>query len=496
MHFTATDVFQYYKPSRCARRVSYIAHGIEQETKEDPFMDLLRNLGHEHERAHLATVPGILDLSPLKDDPAERERRTLAAIADGVPAIYQARFRHGLLLDGEPVELVGEPDFLLRAENGGGYVIRDSKLARRVLSKDHAGIPLQLQIYGFLYERATGAAPAALEVHAGTGEIVPVEYQGADAVLDLLREHRRMRAADPAAYEPVGWSKCDGCGYENRCWSAAETAADVALLPRVDQDRARALHNLGIASIGQIAPAVDDSALRDYFWTGKRSPRHKDFVAPLLASERAHIEKRAIPLEDPPPLPAGPSYAMLDLEGLPPYLDELDRVYLWGLKVCGERPSGYLAAQAGFGPEGDREGWLEFLRLAARLFEEHGDGLKFIHWGSYEKDKLRSYTERHADPDDVAAHVLENCVDLLNLVRSSVVLPLPSYSLKVVERFVGFERRLAEMNGQESVAKYIEATEAADLAARAAILREILAYNEEDLDATWAVMEWLRGRPA
>jgi predicted RecB family nuclease len=38
----------------------------------------------------------------------------------------------------------------------------------------------------------------------------------------------------------------------------------------------------------------------------------------------------------------------------------------------------------------------------------------------------------------------------------------------------------------------VEATECIDPAARATIVDQILAYNQEDLDATWAVMEWLR----
>ncbi len=43
------------------------------------------------------------------------------------------------------------------------------------------------------------------------------------------------------------------------------------------------------------------------------------------------------------------------------------------------------------------------------------------------------------------------------------------------------------------MAKYIEATETDDESMRGAIMDEILAYNREDLEATWAVMEWLRG---
>ena len=39
--------------------------------------------------------------------------------------------------------------------------------------------------------------------------------------------------------------------------------------------------------------------------------------------------------------------------------------------------------------------------------------------------------------------------------------------------------------------EYIKATETNDPAAREAIVKQILAYNEEDLDATWAVLQWL-----
>ena len=40
------------------------------------------------------------------------------------------------------------------------------------------------------------------------------------------------------------------------------------------------------------------------------------------------------------------------------------------------------------------------------------------------------------------------------------------------------------------MARYIEATETADERLRAEIMDEILAYNREDLEATWAVLEW------
>ena len=72
-------------------------------------------------------------------------------------------------------------------------------------------------------------------------------------------------------------------------------------------------------------------------------------------------------------------------------------------------------------------------------------------------------------------------------------MPLSSYGLKEIETLTGYERQLEEFGGEWSMARYIEATETDDEAVRAAIMDEILAYNREDLEATWAVMEWLQG---
>jgi predicted RecB family nuclease len=511
LRLKATDIYDYYRPNECERRVALRARKEPEQETDSPFDDLLRNLGHRHEAAHLATLPAVVDLNPDAHDQPTRERLTLESIRANAPAIYQPRFRLEFPLDGEPCELIGEPDFLIRDPARRGYVIRDSKLARNIGSRRHLAIPLQLKIYAFLFERLVGKPALGLEVHAGTGEIVPVTYEAEAEVLDALRNHRRMRAVDPAGYEPVGVSKCDGCGYEDRCWNEAEAARDVALLPTASQKRARELHARGITSIGQISAAVDDPAHHDYFWTGKK-PIRKRFVSALLKSAESHDTNTAILTDDPQPLPIARNYAMFDLEGLPPYADDLDRTYLWGVKVFGETPSPYLPAQSGFGPDGDREGWFAFLDLAARLFTQYGPDLPFIHWSSHEKTRVTEYVRRYGDvplptPSDpgravgaglaparvgIAAQVLSNLTDLYALTKASIVLPLPSYSLKVVDQYVGYRRTLADANGIWSIAEYIKATETNDPAKRAEIVNQILAYNEEDLDATWAVMEWLR----
>ena len=179
---------------------------------------------------------------------------------------------------------------------------------------------------------------------------------------------------------------------------------------------------------------------------------------------------------------------------MPAHLDDLEKIYLWGLKVVENGSSRYLHSAADFGPEGDREAWEGFLRTAAGLLDDRPTR-RFIHWGGYEKSRIEMYVDRFGDADGTAARVLDALVDLLPVTRNSIALPIPSYSLKVVEKYVGFRRALPEANGEWAMARYIEATEMNDPAEQAVVLDQIKAYNQEDLDATGAVLEWLRRRP-
>jgi predicted RecB family nuclease len=100
--------------------------------------------------------------------------------------------------------------------------------------------------------------------------------------------------------------------------------------------------------------------------------------------------------------------------------------------------------------------------------------------------------ERFGDIDGIAARIKDNLLDLLPVTQQSVALPLPTYSLKAVEKHVGFTRSQEEYGGEWSMAKYIEATETEDAGKRQEVLEQIRIYNREDLEATWAVLDWLR----
>lgn len=475
--------YNLYRPSKCDLRLYLQLKGVEP-APPSAFEEVLFRLGQLHEKNHLSTFP---EFSDLTGKPAER---TLEEIRKESPVIYQGELRAQMPVEGHVLDIVGIPDFLIK--EGAGYFIRDCKIARHATEDKHPEIPRQLQIYGWLFEKNTGKRPSKLEVLKGDGAIELIDYQGEAVAISHLQELLTVIALSEEPYSPVGWSKCLSCGYNDLCISRAYESQTVALLPDVDQGLARRLKELGVLTIADLATRYSETSLSELKKPhGAKEQKVGKRATGILLQAKAMLEKKEIVVKK-PDIPPSKNYVMFDIEGLPPYLDELDKIYLWGMQVFGENPGGFTYSLAEMGADGDRRGWEDFLKIAGRIFAAYGD-IPFIHWANYEKAKIKTYLDRYGDIDGIAARVHDNLIDLLPITKNAVILPQPSYSLKVVEQHVGFKRSQDEYGGDWSIAKYIEAVETEDEKERQSIMDEIIKYNEEDLQATWAVFEWLRG---
>ena len=275
----------------------------------------------------------------------------------------------------------------------------------------------------------------------------------------------------------------------------AEADHSVALVPDVDQNLARTLRGMGVSTRKELLSKFDNVSLSELKRPHGQSQRRVGKTAERIIQFAQAMETQQENILCAPAIPRFPNYVMFDLEGMPPQFDEIENIYLWGIQVYGEKPSEFMPAVAGFGSDGDMEGWLAFLSNAKNVFETCGD-VPFVHWASYEKTKLNLYISRYGDPDGIADRVKTNLLDLLSVARNSIILPVPSFSLKVIEKYLGFKRSQSEFGGQWAMAAFIEATETSDESKRKELMGEILKYNKEDLAATWAVFEWLRAKTA
>jgi len=484
MNLTASDIYGYYQPAVCARRI-YLRHVGEPEAEPGPYEQILFRLGKRHETDHLVSLGEVEDLSSV--DFREAVQRTKDLIRRGARVIYQPVFTAEAKLGSVRRIIGGAADFIIR--KGNSHLIRDCKISRRINETDHPEIIHQLTLYGWLYEQTTGGKIAGLEVVSGTGEIVAISYEGGVGALDTLSRINDIQQQPEEPYDPVGWSRCQPCGFFNYCWGKAEDSNDLALVPEVDKGLVRVLRSSGIRTIQQLAQLDEDylsEVKRPWGTREQRVGKKAGFIvrqALALAKNRELIIGKL-------KLPTARNIAIFDIEGLPPQLDETEKIYLWGLQVFGERPSDFMPALSGFGQDGDRQGWFEFLRNCSNLFAAYGD-LPLVHWSPYERGRVKSYVERYGDPEGIADTVMHNLLDLLKVTKEAIFLPDYSYSLKRVEKQAGYRRTLPEGSGDWAMAKYIEATEMEDLDERQIVMDEILKYNREDLEATWAVHQWL-----
>lgn len=329
MRLIASDLYSYYRPSRCPLRV-YLRHRGEPEAAPGPYEEVIRRLGLRHESAHLASFPAFVDLKTGTED--ERVYQTREQIRAGAPVLYHPLLRATITLDDIDCEVVGEPDFIILQK--GRYGIRDCKLSRahRINQDDHPEIIEQLQLYGRLYEASFGEPPFCLEVLSGSGESVELPYDRERPTLASLTEIAALKRAASEPYSPVGWTKCGGCGFRNRCWPRAEASRDVALVLGVDQGLASALHHEGIKTVQAFLATFDEATLADFRrpW-GTGTQRVGKRATSIMRAARAMASGEELVLQQ-PSLPCAPNYVMFDLEGLPPHLDELEKIYSGGFR--------------------------------------------------------------------------------------------------------------------------------------------------------------------
>ncbi|MFT0788059.1 TM0106 family RecB-like putative nuclease, partial [Synechococcus sp. H55.10] len=95
--------------------------------------------------------------------------------------------------------------------------------------------------------------------------------------------------------------------------------------------------------------------------------------------------------------------------------------------------------------------------------------------------------ERYPTDSRQVRQLLQRFVDLHAWIQRSVVLPIESYSLKNIARWLGFEWRLPNANGAQSIYWYTQCQETRDRR----YLEQSLIYNEDDCRATHCLKNWL-----
>ena len=467
--------------------------------------------GIEHEASvldRLAELHGAcVDIGGLDNDNALAD--TAAAIGTGGQMIYQGMLRAETEVDGETVEIIGYPDFLIPV--GGGWEISDAKLPKTVFAgtekepfkpkakQEH--VFFQLRLYGWLFEQNYPGVPFTLCVYTGSNEREVIEYDGGASPLAELEAVMQIRRLNEEPEVIVGLTKCDKCEYYDHCWPRAKETKALGYVTDIDTKLASSLMADGVTTYPEILDRYDAESLTELKSPSKRNPDRPENQGParkvienVQALEADTTLRRRGPdgkeVELDPAVSRDPSYVMFDVENTPAGGDAEIFVYLWGLQVCGDDAGEFIPVFADFDDGADERCWREFLAVCMQLIADN-PGIKFVHWSPHDATMIKTYMKRHDDGAGDGATVLESLLNLEPAATAALAMPIPGSSLKRVEKLVGFERTTDVAKGDDSIVAFEEAQETDDPKLRAEIVADLCAYNREDLEATWFVQRWI-----
>ncbi|MBW4684115.1 MAG: TM0106 family RecB-like putative nuclease [Komarekiella atlantica HA4396-MV6] len=274
----------------------------------------------------------------------------------------------------------------------------------------------------------------------------------------------------------ISRQKCNLCHWYSQCYAIAQSQKHLSLLPGVTPIRYTQLQALAITTLESLAntsPSVLENLLG---FDSEVAPK-------LVVQAQSALERR--PLILPYLLPTAditftaPIELYFDIEAQP----DLDLDYLLGVLVVDRKANteqfySFMAEK----PEDEELIWQQFLNLVWQYPEA-----PIYHFCVYEFDTVKRLAKLYRTPYSSVHPVLNRFVDVYEQLTQSVALPVESYALKAIARWLGFEWREKESSGAKCIYWYDQWLQTGDRT----LLEIIQRYNEDDCRATRSVKDWL-----
>jgi predicted RecB family nuclease len=503
------------------------------------FEDLVKR-GEAHEKTVLRGFVDdglrVADLTAFRGNVAAGAAATAEALSSGAAVIYQAVLTRPATETGD-LELLGYPDFLVRAEllpapdgeprpDDARYEVVDAKLARSAKGRAVA----QTVFYSHLLAGLQGGIPPRwLHLALGTGGMASFK------VNDFAAYERRTRrlmteflsaddgANPPSDTYPEPVEHCAICRWSDACAARRRRDDDLSLVAGMTRGQRRALKDEGIATRRGFAATDRLPALRG---AGRESVGRARSQARLQV-ESEDCGRIAYALLEPDRDAGGelvPNRGLLalpepvagdlffDIEGARYYSEderEFGLQYLFGIVDTAD-------VDAAGGPA-YRQFWA-FDRAGEKLaFEELIDfitarreqrpGLHVYHYNHYEPTSVDHLSELHGTRQEAVGWLMGRFatredevdelfrlgvfVDLYRVVRQGLQAGVESYSIKRLEPLCGYSRRVDLREATAALVSFEVALDSCAGAAEVGLQRVVAGYNEDDCRATLALRDWL-----
>lgn len=449
---------------------------------------------------------------------ADKFAETVELMQAGVPVIYQGELQHRLGL----TEFRGRPDFLVRADyelefvdglltarqspeliGETGYLAWDAKLARS--AKPHyllqlavyvdALDALQLKAQGGLHGLILGSRTTELFEES---EIVPA-MRRARAILESAFE--KVAAGHTAEFELQNLalhceseSTCKICEYPGLCQKNRKDTDHLVQVAGINKNQIEKLRAAGIGTMSALAEATDQQRPTDFAEHTFSKLRQQ---AGLQVGFNQTGEHRHIVLEDPEIAvlpPASANDIFFDMEGFPYFEERGGLEYLFGAITPDKTFYSWFAHDR----HQEAVAFAGFVKFAYDKLQADPSA-HIYHYAPYEVSALNRLATRHGVMETEVNWLIEQgkMIDLYKVVKGSIMVSQPSYSIKKLEPLYGFGRDAEVADAASSIEEYdnYRRATAEDAPEAAGLLQNITDYNEEDCVSTLALYQWLAAMP-
>ena len=475
-----------------------VAAGIREATSDyDPTVALMRERGLAHERSYLQHLEGMGRRLTTIEGVGVNEAAvsaTVEAMRDGADVIVQAALTGG--------RWAGRIDTLLRipkpsALGDWSYEAVDTKLSRETRS----GTILQLSLYSELVAGVQGALPEWMYVVAPWTEFEPQPYRTTDYAAYYRLVKARLESAVDSYQEvqtyPDPTAHCDICQWSRQCDTRRRSDDHLSLVAGMSVLHAGELKARDVDTVAKLA-----SVALPWPWKpdrGAAATYEKIREQARLQVESRTAGKPVYELLAPEPgmglarLPepsAGDVF--FDIEG-DPFVGPGGLEFLFGFvtvdKPGGQRYTGHWALDY----EEEKRCFERFVDWLMERWARYPD-MHVYHYAPYEPGAMKRLMGRHATREEEVDRMLRAglFVDLLRVTRESVRAGVESYSIKKMEPFFNFERKVSLSEANRALYAVSAALESGGgRAMNASAMAAVEGYNHDDCASTFRLRGWL-----
>ena len=471
---------------------------IQKEYQQELALEALQKRGMLHEEAYLDFLEQE-GFTLLRAEEGASQDHILNAMKKGVDFIVQAPLSYK--------NWMGRADLLKKVSRPGtfggwSYEVLDTKLAKET----KAGAILQLCLYSDLLSRIQGVHPEYMSVIA-PGEpflITRYPFKGYSAYYRMVRQALEETIAmgpvdvwNPADVYPEPVPQCDFCDWWKWCQKKRRHDDHISIVANITKNQKKELTQLGFGTITSLAAGEIPQAWRPksgakegYFKTQEQAQiqcRSKDQNAVLY--ETLPLRENYGLAELPPPSPGD---IFFDIEG-DPFIGTQGLEYLLGYAYTNTKGAREYTGLWSKQPADEKQAFESFVGFVFERLKEYPD-LHIYHYAPYEPGAVKRLMGKHAACEREVDSLLRmgKFVDLMRVVKRSMLVGVERYSIKELEALYGFHREVPLEQASKALHNLefvYEMGWANELDQK--VRESVEGYNRDDCVSTRALRDWL-----